>query len=87
MKGHKQMNKMPGFTAEALLYQTSEHYQMVGAFEALTGAEVMPQQIGCIDKTLSVGPASITIHCCAWPPGCEFKACLPFIGCKTFNIP
>ncbi len=35
---------MPGFTAEASIYQTSERYQMPGVLHALTdGRQVMPQ--------------------------------------------
>jgi hypothetical protein len=33
--------KMPGFTAEACLYKTNRHYQMVGSFNTVTGSPVV----------------------------------------------
>jgi hypothetical protein len=40
---------MPGFTAEASLYKTSEHYKAVGTPDVLAGGvEIVPQQF-CTD--------------------------------------
>jgi hypothetical protein len=80
--------RMPGFTGEASLYNTSEHYQMGGAVGAPAGgAAVVPQAFGCVSRTFSIGPASISIRCCAFPPGCTVRICLPVIGCHSKSFP
>ncbi len=44
MKEKADRMNIPGFTAEASLYQTSERYQMAGVSHVLTdGRQVMPQ--------------------------------------------
>jgi len=80
--------RMPGFTAVASLSQASVHYQMVGAFEALTGAEVVPQQLGCTTLiNRSFGPLSVRLRCCLLPPQCCLRVCAPVVGCITRCLP
>lgn len=44
---------MPGFTAEASLYQTSEHFQMVSGQEGFAEQTVVPQNLNrCYWKKL-----------------------------------
>lgn len=66
--------KMPGFTAEASLHQTSDLYHMVGSLDVQAGdAAVVPQQCvstGCLE--LDVG---------------RFCTNLPYIGRVCVDIP
>jgi hypothetical protein len=78
--------KMPGFTAEAAVYDSHGlTYGMAGAMDAPSkGAVVMPQ--ACISRTVTA-----TASCCTkfgWPPvQCCFRVCLPIVGCKSICIP
>lgn len=80
---------MPSFTAEASLYKTSEQYAAAGTTRALTGgARIVPQQtgIGCFTRNFSLGPLSLSIRCCAFPPRCCLRGCVVGI-CRSFCAP
>jgi hypothetical protein len=66
--------KIPGFTAEAAIYDTGAMYGMTATPEApAKGAVVAPQQTGILCNTFlnrCVGPVCIRVRCCAIPPNC-----------------
>ncbi len=66
--------RIPGFTAEASLFKSSEPYTMVGALEAPAGgAAVVPQ--ACVN----LGPCRICVTGRLFPPGvCVSFSCLGF---------
>jgi hypothetical protein len=66
--------QLPGFTAEAALYERSQQYEMVGALEAPTGATVAPQ--ACVN----IGPCRVCVDVRVFPP----RACLSF-RCLGFS--
>jgi hypothetical protein len=67
--------KMPGFTADAAIYDTSAMYGTMAAPEAhAKGAMVAPQ--ACVN----IGPCRICVTVRIFPP----RACLTF-SCLGFN--
>jgi hypothetical protein len=62
--------KIPGFTAEAAIYDTGAMYGMTAAPEAAaTGAVVVPQQIGCTTVlNRCIGPVCANVRLCLLPP-------------------
>jgi hypothetical protein len=78
---------LPGYAANASLYRSSRPYVMAGAGGAMDdSADIVPQQIGCISRSLGTGPLSVTVRCCAFPPRCCLRACA-FGACRSFCIP
>jgi hypothetical protein len=83
--------RMPGFTAEASLYNTSEHYAIHGTFAQADGA-VHPALFllrGCDRTCLFDCVRGCQISCAARPPRerdrCLFdcrRACLNLCGCN-----
>lgn len=66
---------MPGFTAEAAVYQSSYQYEMTGTAEATGGkATVAPQ--ACVN----IGPCRVCVSVRIFPP----RACLSF-SCLGFQ--
>lgn len=74
--------KMPGFTAEASLYQSGQQFTMAGASGAATkGAAVVPQ--ACVN----IGPCRVCVDFRPFPPkvcvsvrcplGIGFSRCVP----------
>jgi hypothetical protein len=67
--------RMPGFTAEASLYDGPGQYRMEGVAEgSAAGAQVVPQ--ACVN----IGPCRVCVNVRIFPP----RACLSF-SCLGFN--
>jgi len=78
--------KLPNFTAEATLNH-ADNYSQIGTVGTDAGHEnaVIPQALFCTSRTFGVGPLSISVKCCAVPPGCRIRACA-FGLCRSFCL-
>jgi hypothetical protein len=73
---------MPGFTAEASLYQTSEHFQMVSGQEGFAEQTVVPQNVnGCYWRRTCTLFLCVCRKVCCSNGTCQYTgAWVPWVG-------
>src|ERR1700674_5700149 len=75
-----EMNRMPGFTAEASLCKTSEHYRLVGSWlEGPSRRGIIPQQ-----DLIPPIPGPPLLHCSPCADGEQFCRPPPGFGLRCF---
>lgn len=73
-KGVKTMSNLPGFTARASLYGTSEPYTAVGTLSTYVGNRaVVPQICITVPFCVPIIKRRIRVCCSLFPPGCSWS--------------
>jgi hypothetical protein len=75
LKGGLEM-KLPGFTADASLYKTGEHYKLEGAGADATGAQAVIPQI-CFTVPVCIPVIHKKVRVCCGFTGCSWS----FVAC------